>query len=448
MSLFTSNNMRMKQIVIFISILYPLFSYAQKQESFPFSSFNNWQEVLDTAGSSQKNIFIDAYATWCGPCKEMDKAVYPDPAIAQYLADNFISVKVQMDQAENDPPQVKRWYSEAAMLNKKYAVLAYPTYIFLDCRGNLIQINRGFQTVSEFLAILKKASNPKEGYSSKINDFKDGKLLGETLLQLALEAKEYKDDTLAMEIAKTYKHRYYDRQEVKTALNPSILPFLANFYQLFSSNEPLIRLFYTNPELSDSLLKQPGISRNWSDFYIGRDLIEPALAPYKSFKNGMNPDWRSLEKKVLRKYDSKTAKRIILNQQLFFYHRKKDWENIVKYEIEKIELNGLDTAGLGKTMLNNLIFNVIFQHTTNPVYLNKAIGYMEQLLRSEPNRDTWIDTYANLLYKSGQKEKALVQQEKAIAIAKGKTNYPYLEDYINTLGKMKANQPTWDTSVH
>ena len=35
----------------------------------------SWQEVLQKAKAENKYIFVDCYATWCGPCKAMDKEV-------------------------------------------------------------------------------------------------------------------------------------------------------------------------------------------------------------------------------------------------------------------------------------------------------------------------------------------------------------------------------------
>jgi hypothetical protein len=41
---------------------------------------------------------------------------------------------------------------------------------------------------------------------------------------------------------------------------------------------------------------------------------------------------------------------------------------------------------------------------------------------------------------------ALQQQERAIAIAKGKNDKIYLNGYVETLHKMRADEPTWNVN--
>jgi thiol:disulfide interchange protein len=35
----------------------------------------SWAQVKEKAKAENKYIFMDCYATWCGPCKAMDKNV-------------------------------------------------------------------------------------------------------------------------------------------------------------------------------------------------------------------------------------------------------------------------------------------------------------------------------------------------------------------------------------
>ena len=34
-------------------------------------------EVLAKARKENKMVFMDCYTTWCGPCKKLEKAVFP-----------------------------------------------------------------------------------------------------------------------------------------------------------------------------------------------------------------------------------------------------------------------------------------------------------------------------------------------------------------------------------
>ena len=100
----------------------------------------SWNEILQKSELENKYIFIDAYATWCKPCKEMDNNIYRNDTIADFFNDRFISVKLQMDKTKADDAFVKSWYEIADSLKKNYRIDGYPTFIFLSPAG--VKYNR------------------------------------------------------------------------------------------------------------------------------------------------------------------------------------------------------------------------------------------------------------------------------------------------------------------
>lgn len=63
--------------IIFIALLfYPLLSFQSSQnaiskdlnQGIQFADLT-WQDALKKAKKENKIIFVDIYATWCGPCK-------------------------------------------------------------------------------------------------------------------------------------------------------------------------------------------------------------------------------------------------------------------------------------------------------------------------------------------------------------------------------------------
>ena len=103
-------------LLIFPSILFSSTTYAAEGEiAFAKTSLS---ELLQTAEKSNKLIFVDAYTTWCGPCKWMAANVFKNSEAIEFYDKNFLSIKLDMEKGEG--------------LNfaKKYGIEAYPTYVF------------------------------------------------------------------------------------------------------------------------------------------------------------------------------------------------------------------------------------------------------------------------------------------------------------------------------
>src|SRR5882724_7685125 len=93
---------------------------------------------MEKAKATQKYIFVDCYATWCGPCKTMDNKIYPLESIGEYFNDKFISLKVQMDTSRQDNDEVKNGYADAHDLKSQYQIGILPTFLFFSPEGKLV----------------------------------------------------------------------------------------------------------------------------------------------------------------------------------------------------------------------------------------------------------------------------------------------------------------------
>jgi thioredoxin-related protein len=92
----------------------------------------DWQKALVEAQKQDKLIFLDAYASWCGPCKLLKKNTFPDKGAGDYFNKHFINVAIDME--KGDGPA----------LAKKFHVSAYPTLIITDAEGNLVSYTQGY----------------------------------------------------------------------------------------------------------------------------------------------------------------------------------------------------------------------------------------------------------------------------------------------------------------
>ncbi|CAG5009497.1 Thiol:disulfide interchange protein DsbD [Dyadobacter sp. CECT 9275] len=104
----------------------------------------NWASILKKAKAEKKVIFFDAYTTWCGPCKMLQKNVFTRADVAEVFNKNFINVKFDMESGEGP------------MLAEKYPLQGYPTLFFIDPDGKLVKEVIGYQNPETLIKIAKK----------------------------------------------------------------------------------------------------------------------------------------------------------------------------------------------------------------------------------------------------------------------------------------------------
>ena len=103
----------------------------------------NWDEALAMAQKEKKLVFLDAYASWCGPCKMLKNKTFPDEKVGAFFNQHFVSIAVDMEKGEGP------------LLARHFEVSAYPTLIITDPQGNLITEARGFMPPRDLLAFGK-----------------------------------------------------------------------------------------------------------------------------------------------------------------------------------------------------------------------------------------------------------------------------------------------------
>ena len=97
----------------------------------------------EKAFSEQKQYFLEFYADWCKPCKWMDENTYSNKNLAEYINENYVAVKVNIDDFDGHA------------LKQKYNVQYLPTIIVFDAEGNLLAKHEKSMNASKLLKTLK-----------------------------------------------------------------------------------------------------------------------------------------------------------------------------------------------------------------------------------------------------------------------------------------------------
>jgi len=159
-----------------------------------FSQDKSLLLLLSKAKEENKNIFIDIYATWCGPCKWMADSVFTRANVANQINQNFLSYQIQVDQTTKDNDLIKIRYAEAKQLVFKYHVKGLPTFLVLLPDGELLgRMEGAFPDAESFLAWVNKTTDPKEQYFMLLEQYYAGKRDKPFLLQLLAMAQQAKD---------------------------------------------------------------------------------------------------------------------------------------------------------------------------------------------------------------------------------------------------------------
>ena len=106
----------------------------------------NLEKAKAEAAKEGKLIFIDAYTSWCGPCKRMAATTFKDAEVGEFFNENFINIKIEMEKDADGPATARR-----------YNVRAYPTLLIIDEEGNLVKQTIGMKSKEQLMAFAEGA---------------------------------------------------------------------------------------------------------------------------------------------------------------------------------------------------------------------------------------------------------------------------------------------------
>ena len=125
--------------LILVALLVPFVAPAHAGVKWSDATF---EAALKQAAAEKKPILIDFFATWCGPCHELDKNVFTQDAVAAELS-TLIALRVD---AESPPGKA---------LVERYHVVGYPTVLLVGPDGKEVDRLFGYMDAQAFLRTVK-----------------------------------------------------------------------------------------------------------------------------------------------------------------------------------------------------------------------------------------------------------------------------------------------------
>lgn len=345
----------------------------------------SWSEITSKAKQENKLIFLDAYASWCGPCKWMAKNIFPNDTVGDFYNKNFVCAKIDMEKGEG------------IELAKKFDVRAYPTFLYISQDGeSLVHRTCGSTSTDIFIQNGKDALDPakqlmslKKKFDSSTPNAKEAyrylELLRDACMDYGKEASAYLSTQKEADLSSA------DNWEIIHSFLDD--PFSREFKYLQSHKLDFENLF-------------------------GKDLVNKKIADVynagftKAIRKGDMKAFDSLKEGATKSLGTIEAEKITLKADLTRFQKSKDWKNFVKTADSFISKFGNNDPNL----LNSVSWT-IYENIADKAALQKAEKWSKHA--SELNNIySFNDTYAAVLYKLGKKNEAKQAALKAIELAK------------------------------
>lgn len=406
---------------IFLLAAFIPFLLQAQEKGVQFQHELSWQQVQAKAKAEHKYIFMDCFTTWCGPCKFMTAQIFPQESVGDVLNKDFISIKVQLDTTANDNEQVKSWYKDGHDIAEQYKVRAYPTYLFFDPNGKLVHLAVGSSPAEDFIVKVKNAMNPETQYYSLMEKYKSGEKDSAFLRKVLLAAQGAYDMDNGKDILTAYLKTQPD---LYTKAN---LEFIRDF--TLSTKDKGFAILYNDAAKVNAVLGAGVAESITQQIIMGEEV-------YKKFPQSKDekPDWTAMDKSLTEKYPA-LAPEMVAKAKVIWYQHVQDWENYKTVVVNYMTKYG---ANASVSELNNYAWTV-FQKCDDMACVSAALNWSKQSFKDN-NNPMFIDTYANILYKLGKKDEAIVWEQKAKDLVADEEK----ADYQKTIDKMKAGEKTWD----
>jgi thioredoxin-related protein len=353
-----------------------------------------YMQALNKAKTSNKILFVDAYTTWCAPCKLMDKNVFPQPQVASFFNQQFINLKLDMEKGEG------------VALAKSLGISAYPTFLFLDGEGQLLHKGVGFQETAQLIELGKMASNSDKSLSNWVKKYENGNREATFLKEYALKLAELYDDRRT-KVAEDYMATQSDWN------TPDNLEFIYRFVE--NTDTKLFGYFLKNKKAFESKIAVSDI-----------ELKIQGLVTDRLFNEKNLPTLRYADSIIQMVYPQ-TAERMNGHYRLNYFRMKGDRDQYAKSAVAYFKKNNKSADELSEAAV------LFHEQIQDKGMLKKATKWAQKAVKldnSYMNMMILAQLYADI----GKKEKAQKQAQQAIEKAKA-NNEPFEDatEFLKTL---------------
>lgn len=343
------NKLKSFSFLILISIVSLKTIVAQNVDSLKSIAFirEDFRAAMIQAAEKNKLVFIDAYTTWCGPCKLMDKSVFTDEKVLGFMNENFVNLKLDME------------HGDGQIVAQRYKVAAFPSFLFVNSEGELVHKGLGYQDADKFLGLASVALNADEGLLAWGRKFENGERSPDFLKNYALQLADVQDVKRA-EIAKLYL-----KSQPNWKNNNETLDFIFKFIE--TPNDTFFKLLSKNKTIFERRVSLEAIELK------RKNLIEEQLFDKKNLPTLNRADsLLALVNDDKRKLDSTER-----NYRLIYYRMKGDRNAYAQAAVNYFKKYDNNAGELAETA------NTFLEQIDDKTFLKKALKWAKRATRLE-----------------------------------------------------------------
>jgi thioredoxin-related protein len=374
---------------IILSLIFVVsFSFAQtKKVHFETTTFTG---IKAKAKKENKLIFIDAYTSWCGPCKWMAANVFTNDTVADYFNAKFINAKFDMEKGEG------------VDIAKLYEVHCYPNLLFIDGDGNIVHRWAGGMNQKDFLKLAETASDQKKRLLYFEEEYPKKKSDPEFLLNYlrildnaSCEKERFtKRDNLLNEYFALQTEEMLTNMANWIAIRDFTYDYRSREFSYLLKNAATYKKLYPEDSVNSKI---KNVLLNGGRLFFGKRILTEAneLAYINEIK----------------KLNSPEAEPALFWLSLDCAKESEKWQDYMVFVIESGD------KYLRSSEEKEIVSKIIYENVEDKVALQKAEQMMKDAAEKDPG---WLvyETYANVLYKLNKKNDAKSMALKSLDAAK------------------------------
>jgi thiol-disulfide isomerase/thioredoxin len=365
--------MKIVNLALLAAVFTNIEAFSQEMELKVLKSSKDWEAAKIDAKNSGKDIFLDIYATWCGPCKMMESDVYTDPAVAVFFNSNYVNLKID---GESD---------FGLVLAAQYKLSAYPSLYFINSEEKLIYEAVGYREPDALILAGTAVKESGKRYLELSEIYNSSSLTPEQTEEfMGLLAKFEQKDILALLAADKIKS--FTEADILNPANMAIIQAVGGDIESFP--------------VKTAMHNADSMKNSWGEQDFNQFLSEAFnLSMQRATQDGDSALMEKIATEFIPVYMKANPDRIPeaqLTTRKIYYSEVKDWKNY----IESVENHFRDFQNGNPRFLYLESYYIVENQLFEPELLNKANEWLEKIIAIHPDFESYflaaiVNTYNN-----------------------------------------------------